>query len=146
MMEMIGNMKDLGITDYTCNGKCSCCGQCCGDILHLSHKEIKRIKQYVKENKIQPTAKNIFVAYDNTCPFRDNGNMKCKIYEVRPEICRNFLCSLTNEDIYNNREHNNQNKLARSMRQLFYNDDENAKFMSEYLKLLIYDEHDKLIK
>lgn len=139
-------MKDLGITDFTCNGKCSCCGQCCGDILYLSHKEIKRIRDYVKKNKIEPTAKNIFVACDNTCPFRDNKNKKCKIYEVRPDICKSFICNLSNEDIYNNRENINYNKLARSMRQLFYNDDENAKFMTNNLMLFIYDDNDKLIK
>lgn len=139
-------MKDLGITDYTCNGKCSCCGQCCGDILHLSHKEIKRIRQYVKENKIEPTAKNIFVTYDNTCPFRDNVNKKCKIYEVRPDICREFICNLKKEDIYNNRERNNNSRLARSMRQLFFNDSENAEIMSKLLGYPIFDDKDKLIK
>ena len=143
---MIGNMKDLGITDYTCNGKCSCCGQCCGDILHLSHKEIKRIRQYIKENKIEPTAKNIFVTYDNTCPFRDNANKKCKIYEVRPDICREFICNLKKEDIYNNRERNNNSRLARSMRQLFFNDSENAEIMSKLLGYPIFDDKDKLIK
>ena len=143
---MIGNMKDLGITDYTCNGKCSCCGQCCGDILHLSRKEIKRIRQYVKDHKIQPTAKNIFVTYDNTCPFRDNANKKCKIYEVRPDICREFICNLKKEDIYNNRERNNNSRLARSMRQLFFNDSENAEIMSKLLGYPIFDDKDKLIK
>ena len=139
-------MKDLGITDYTCNGQCSCCGQCCGDILHLSRKEIKRIRQYVKDHKIQPTAKNIFVAYDNTCPFRDNVNKKCKIYEVRPDICREFICNLKKEDIYNNRERNNNSRLARSMRQLFFDDSENAEIMSKLLGYPIFNEQDKLIK
>ena len=32
------------ITDYTCNNKCSNCGNCCGDLLPLSHKDIKTIK------------------------------------------------------------------------------------------------------
>ena len=139
------NMKDLGITDYTCNGKCSSCGQCCGDILHLSHREIKRIKEYVKKNKIEATPKSIFYI-DNTCPFRDNENKKCKIYEVRPDICREFICNLKNEDIYRNRERNNTIKLPRSMRQLFYKDKENAVVMSNYLIYQIYDEHDKPIK
>lgn len=139
-------MKDLGITDYTCNGKCSNCGQCCGDILHLSHKEIKRIKEYVKKNKIEATPKIVFASIDNTCPFRDNKNKKCKIYEVRPDICRSFICNLKNEDIYNNREKNNNLRLARSMRQLFYNDKDNAIKMINYLNYIIYDENDKIIK
>lgn len=138
-------MKKLGITDFTCNGKCSNCGQCCGDILHLSHREIKRIREYVKKNKIKATPKIMF-AIDNTCPFRDNENKKCKIYEVRPDICRKFICNYTEEDIYNNREKNNTSKLARSMRQLFYNDKENAIFMSNYLSYLIYDAKDNIIK
>jgi hypothetical protein len=30
---------------------------------------------------------------DMTCPFRDDLNKKCLIYEIRPEICRVFQCN-----------------------------------------------------
>lgn len=100
--------KIVKTTNYTCNGKCSGCGECCGDILHLSRKEIKRIAKYIKQNKIEATPRNILVAYDNTCPFRDNANKKCKIYEVRPDICRVFKCDKNPEEVYRNREFNNE--------------------------------------
>ena len=74
------NYRDLSITDFTCNGKCSCCGNCCGDILHLSKKEIKVIDDYLKKHKIEPTPRCVLVEYDGTCPFRDNKNKICKIY------------------------------------------------------------------
>lgn len=32
-------INKLKLTNFTCNGKCSGCGQCCGDILHLSKKK-----------------------------------------------------------------------------------------------------------
>ena len=138
-------MKDLNITNYTCNGKCSNCGQCCGDILYLSHKEIKRIKDYVKKNKIEPTPKIMFVACDNTCPFRDNKNKKCKIYEVRPEICRVYKCDKTPEETYKNREIVSFDKLQKSMRDLFFHDNSNAKLISNLTKMPIYDRKDKVI-
>ena len=39
------------------------------------------------------------VGVDMTCPFRDEENKKCLIYEIRPEICRQFMCNHTKEDI-----------------------------------------------
>ena len=34
-------------------------------------------------------------AFDMTCPFMDDSKLKekCRIYPVRPEICRQFNCS-----------------------------------------------------
>ena len=138
--------KDLKITNFTCNGKCSNCGQCCGDILHLSESEIKLIDNYLKKHKIKPTPKSIMVDYDNTCPFRDNKNKKCKIYEVRPQICRVYKCDKTPEKAYKNRELSNKNKLARSMRQLFFNDNEGAKWLKKVLNKNIYDRKNKIVE
>lgn len=137
--------KSIKTTNYTCNGKCSGCGECCGDILHLSRKEIKRIAKYIKQNKIEATPRSILVAYDNTCPFRDNKDKKCKIYEIRPEICRVYKCDKAPEEVYRNREFNNERKLPRSMRSLFYNDNSGAKWLFENFGKLIYDKNDKAI-
>lgn len=138
--------KDLKITNFTCNGSCSNCGQCCGDILHLSKNEIKEIDNYLKKHKIDPTPKSIMVDYDNTCPFRDNENKKCKIYEVRPQICRAYKCDKTPEEAYKNRELSNKNKLARSMRQLFFNDNEGAKWLKKVFNKDIYDRKNKIVE
>jgi Fe-S-cluster containining protein len=133
------------ITNYTCNGKCSGCGQCCGDILHLSKKEIHRIDRYLKEHKVEATPRIVLVSYDNTCPFRDNGNKKCKIYEVRPDICRVFQCNKTPEEAFKNREITNSGKLPRSMRNLFFGDTDGASWLYTLMGVPIYDRNDNII-
>lgn len=120
-------MKDIEITNFTINGKCSSCGECCGDMLHLSKKEISTIHKYVKENNIKATLSkhNCFVStFDNTCPFRDEKERKCKIYEVRPLICRKFTCD-TNKWNKDNRDLINKKRKFISLRKEFYNDESN---------------------
>lgn len=137
--------NDIQITNYTCNGKCSSCGQCCGDILHLSKQEIKTIDDYLKIHKVEPTPRNVFAAYDNTCPFRDNDKKICKIYEVRPQICRTYQCDKTPEEAVRNRELNNKGKLPRSMRNLFFNDNYGAIWLCSIAGMPIFNRKDKVI-
>ena len=35
------------IENFTCNGKCSGCGNCCTDFLPLTQAEVKRIQSYL---------------------------------------------------------------------------------------------------
>ena len=58
---------------------------------------------------------------DLTCPFRDNVNNKCMIYEVRPEICRRFICSNTMEDIEKTKKLISKTRKDISMRNVFFN-------------------------
>ena len=86
------------IVDFTKNGKCSQCGQCSGNLLPLTEKEVKRIHRYIKENGIKECRTIIplsIPALDMTCPFCDTAkpDKKCKIYPVRPEICKAFVCN-----------------------------------------------------
>lgn len=134
------------ITDFTCDGKCSSCGQCCGDILHLSQKEIERIDYYLKNKSIKETPRIILVDYDNTCPFRDNKNKLCKIYPVRPDICRVFQCNKNPKEVARNRELNNAGKYPRSMRNLFFNDDKGAVWINNITGMKIFDREDKPIE
>jgi Fe-S-cluster containining protein len=92
---------DCSVTDFTDKGKCSNCGQCCSNCLPLSDYEVKRIKAYIKKHKIKEQRHNAMVGTDMTCPFRDEANKKCLIYEIRPAICRQFMCNHTKEDILN---------------------------------------------
>lgn len=84
-------------TNYCNKGKCSSCGNCCTELLPLTIDEVKLIKAYVKEKHIEPYS-NIFFIYEGKestnlmCPFRDFDEKKCRIYEVRPKICRLFKC------------------------------------------------------
>lgn len=70
------------------NGKCSNCGNCCGNLLPLTPTEINIIRIYIKEHDI----KEIKHSDNLTCPFRDDENRICTIYEVRPYICKFWRC------------------------------------------------------
>jgi Fe-S-cluster containining protein len=83
------------VYNYTKDGKCSGCGNCCTNIMPLSEKEIRLIRKYIKENKIKEhkrVAPTVKPTIDMTCPFRDNINGICTIYKVRPMICKKFIC------------------------------------------------------
>lgn len=90
-------IRDLeeGVFDFTINGECSNCGQCCSNFLPVSNKEIKNIHRYIQKKKISEQKHFVPAAsqtLDWTCPFRDNSERKCVIYNVRPAICRDFRC------------------------------------------------------
>ena len=95
------NLNEIQVTDFTVDGKCSNCGQCCSNLLPMSEDEITRIKKYIRKHNIKERRHNAMVGYDMTCPFRDDANKKCTIYHIRPAICRNFKCNNTREDILN---------------------------------------------
>ena len=76
---------------------CVQCGRCCANILMLSPKEIKLIKEYIQDNNIKVINRNNFLLLEdvNICPFLkdDADKAECLIYEVRPSICRSFSCN-----------------------------------------------------
>lgn len=99
---MIGSLEQMlndfehGVYNFTNHGECSCCGKCCSNILPMTKDEIETIRKYIKKNHIKQQ-KHICipenVALDLTCPFLDNSKqLKCTIYEVRPKVCRDFIC------------------------------------------------------
>lgn len=114
--EMVADME-RGVFDYTVDGECSSCGNCCSNFLPLTNGEVNRIARYIKANRIAEqkhitapmSLENYDGVYDATCPFRDNINKKCTIYEIRPAICRDFRCDKpknkdygTNKKVYRN--------------------------------------------
>ena len=91
-LEQMINDYHNGVYDFTDNGECVKCGNCCTNFLPMSDKEIKVIKRYIKKHKIK---ENIHILpineyYDATCPFLKDK--QCVIYEVRPFICQVFKC------------------------------------------------------
>lgn len=99
--KMLSDMKS-GVYDFTKDGKCSQCGQCCSDLLPLSSKEIKEIKRYIEKHHIEQCKHFIpstTPTVDMTCPFRDNEKRICTIYPVRPAICKDFVCSKPKQGI-----------------------------------------------
>lgn len=81
-----------GIYNFTKNGKCSSCGNCCTALLPMKKEELKAIKRYVKRKHIK-AVKHEAVDLDLSCPFRDDEKRICMIYEVRPFICKTFVCN-----------------------------------------------------
>ena len=99
----ISNLEEMqrdmanGTFDLTCNGKCTGCGGCCSNILPITEDEIRTIRNYIKRYNIKEQKRllpTVNPNLDMTCPFLDNSKKcdKCMIYEVRPRICRDFIC------------------------------------------------------
>lgn len=75
--------------------QCKKCGNCCSNILMVSSNEIDTIKKYIKKHNISPiNRQSIFTEYIDICPFlkKENGETKCLIYDVRPNICKRYQC------------------------------------------------------
>lgn len=94
-LESVQRGMEDNIYNFTKNGKCSSCGNCCSNLLPMSQKEVDAIHRYIKKHCIKECKHLLPLAtpaLDMTCPFRDNDNKICTIYEVRPEICKQFIC------------------------------------------------------
>lgn len=95
-MKSLNQLLDQQINNlniYSCNGICSKCGNCCTNFLPVTKKEVSKIKKYVKENNIQPENRKLGNSIIMQCPFLNQTTKECNIYEARPFVCRNFLCS-----------------------------------------------------
>ena len=95
--QMLKEFSD-GTYNLTCKGECTQCGKCCSNLLPMTDEEVKEIKRYIKANGIKEhshiAAPLATLTIDMTCPFLDDSKSceKCAIYEVRPKICRDFIC------------------------------------------------------
>lgn len=127
------------MTNYcTKCGECSRCGECCAAMIPLTRKEEKEIRKYIKENEIEPE----FFLKDNAmnlqCCFYDKENKLCKIYEVRPSICRSFKCNRLTSEL--NKERDDNHKRA------YWNNISNGKEKNiTDMRLLFYDDPRSLI-
>lgn len=128
------DMLDVQINDYTKDGKCSSCGQCCSNLLPLSNREVKTIKQYIKKHNIKEQRHNAMMLVDMTCPFRDETNKKCLIYEIRPQICRQFMCNHSKEDIKKTKFDFHQRYTPVFMRNEFYGNEEDVAWFMNILR------------
>lgn len=107
-MAKIGTLDDMisettdNVQDFTVDGECSNCGNCCSNFLPISDREITRIKRYIERHDVKeqircfPTAAPMV---DMQCPFRDEITKKCLIYPVRPAICVDFRCDKQETEI-----------------------------------------------
>lgn len=117
------DMED-NIYNFTKDGKCSGCGNCCSNLLPMSQKEVDAIHRYIKKHGIKECKHLLPVAtpvFDMTCPFRDNDKKICTIYEVRPEICKQFICD-SEKRAKHNRKPLGQTRGIVDVRSEFFND------------------------
>lgn len=128
-------IDEIMVKDFTKDGKCSNCGQCCSNCLPLSEAEIKRIHAYIKKHKIKEQRHNALMAVDMTCPFRDERNKKCLIYEIRPVICREFMCNHSHEDIMRAKLDAHLINRVVFMRAEFFNNKEDIDFFVDVMKM-----------
>lgn len=102
-MAVTGTFEDMEqayseVTDFFKDNKCSGCGNCCTRYLVLSNKEINQIRAYIKRHNItqQKHLTNVLntKVFDMVCPFLNDNDPdhKCTIYDVRPQICKEFTC------------------------------------------------------
>ena len=122
MLSAVRRGMEDNLYNYTVNGKCSSCGNCCSNILPMSRKEIDIIKKYIKKNGIKECKRLLPVAgknYDMTCPFRDNTKKICTIYPVRPEICKQFICD-SEKRAKHNRKLLGQTRTITMVRETFF--------------------------
>ena len=126
-------MSNFMVKDFTVDGKCSNCGKCCSNMLPLSKWEILRIKSYIRDKGIKEQRHNAIVGVDMTCPFRDEANKKCLIYDIRPDICRQFMCNHTQEDIENAKFEFHEKNQVVFMRNEFFGNTEDI----DYFKKLV---------
>jgi Fe-S-cluster containining protein len=113
------------IVDCTKNGQCSRCCECCSGVIPITKLELRDIDEYVKKHDIKPVNRTAPLAGDSidiTCPFASEH--KCNIYEVRPKICRDFICSMGNE-------------AAQIQKRRFYS---NSKYRQIFLRDAIFDQ------
>ena len=127
------------VTNFTKNGECSKCGNCCTPIIPITEEEVKKIREYIKENDIKMVMPITKEGRHIKCCFYDFENHKCNIYPVRPEVCRKFICSLNNKEIDKNKEYydkradyNGDTKLIRPMDYIFYDSPIQIIFIAEY--------------
>lgn len=113
--------------NFTCNGKCSCCGNCCIPWCPITEEEYQIINDYIEKNKIEPIPLKERNNYYMDCCFHDRKNKKCLIYEVRPEVCKNFICSASFKKVDKDRRYydkradiNGNSGILRPFDLLFY--------------------------
>lgn len=123
------------IHDFTDGGKCSNCGQCCSNLLPMSMGEVERIRKYIKKHGIKEQRKNFAQGVDMTCPFRDEANKKCRVYKVRPAICRQFMCNHTEEDIMKAKFDFHSINQVVLMRSEFFGSTEDKEFLASLFNL-----------
>lgn len=123
----------INLINHTKRGECSNCGECCTDILPLTNYEIREIRKYMRKHKVVNHSKtNVFVRCNLLCPFRNDKEKKCDIYEVRPYICRIFKCDTEPRKAEWVRDEIEKTREVYSMKALFFEDYSTEEYLHEF--------------
>lgn len=117
------------------NGKCSNCGRCCSDLLPMTRDELQRLKDYAKRHHLIEHRERPFFdpnAIDMSCPFRNNETRRCDVYPVRPQICRQFLCSKPKEQSFAARDELHKTRSVYSLRSQVFGNDEIIQYFGRH--------------
>lgn len=126
--EMAQNVQDL-----TIDGKCSNCGNCCTEFVPLTKKETETIRKYLKQHPEIKMHRHLDKEnIEILCPFRDKVNKRCTIYEVRPRVCRRFICNLPPATLAKNKDE--------GVDRAYYNGRDTTKWIS--LHALFFEDYD----
>lgn len=101
-LEQVYQDMKHGVYNFTKDGKCSKCGNCCTALLPITKEELKALQRYVKRHHIHIVRHE--GGFDLTCPFRNDELGICMCYEVRPQICRDFRCDKPQKKIDDTKE------------------------------------------
>ena len=82
--------------------RCARCGECCRHCspIYIRENEVDPLIEYLAEHRINVKNNLRSIPYDgegysliaSPCPFLDSSN--CKVYPVRPDVCRTFPYNL----------------------------------------------------
>ena len=117
MFRLVKDLDQQELTDNTKDGRCTCCGECCSNMIALTRTDVARIRRYMKAHNItapedHTKAYGVLKANPNktldlTCPFLvikklgaacGKQEASCRIYPVRPAVCRAFTCEIASDD------------------------------------------------
>lgn len=93
------NESDLLSYKIIQDSKCRCCGSCCinSGLVILTRDEFSDIAKYLEVN-VEELSRRIEARIEEDsikicgvpCPFFVKTSKQCRIYPVRPEVCREF--------------------------------------------------------
>lgn len=119
----LDNIRTMPDNHTDKQGNCTRCGDCCEYCIPYSEKELKQIKEYVKEHNIKPEPgrlstykKDGYNAIKPKCCFYNEKEKKCNIYEVRPAICRAYKCDDKNWIKSHSKKYNANAKYNRTIK------------------------------
>lgn len=124
---------NVEVEDKTILSRCSNCGECCTNFIPMTRDEIKQIHEYLKQHPEITEQRHENAEFDLTCPFRDDSRKRCLIYDVRPAICRSFICNKDTSTLQHEKQQAHKRGREVMMRYEFFGNDEELRMIQKLL-------------